>query len=115
MTTGEKIKKLRTDRGLTQEELGKLVGVQKSAINKWEKGLVTNIKRDTLKALAGVFGVSPADLLDDEDNRSDTDDLKQKLFERTELRMLFDAADNATAEDIEMVAKMLEKMTNKQV
>ena len=30
--TGERIKKLRKEKGLTQEQLGKLLGVKKSAI-----------------------------------------------------------------------------------
>ncbi len=34
--TGERIKKLRKEKGLTQEQLGKLLGVKKSAIAKYE-------------------------------------------------------------------------------
>ena len=32
--TGERIKKLRKEKGMTQQELGELLGVQKSAIAK---------------------------------------------------------------------------------
>ena len=35
MDMGERIKKLRLEKGLTQEELGKIIGVQKSAIRKY--------------------------------------------------------------------------------
>ena len=65
MNTSEKIKKLRIEKGLSQEALGQLVGVQRAAINKYEKGRVVNIKRSTLQKLADALGVSPADLLDD--------------------------------------------------
>lgn len=65
MTTGEKIKMLRISKGMTQEELGKKVGVQRAAINKYEKGTVVNIKRSTLEKLASALNISPADLLDD--------------------------------------------------
>lgn len=44
MNTGEIIKQLRLRRGMSQEELGKKIGVQKAAINKYEKGLVVNLK-----------------------------------------------------------------------
>ena len=35
MNTGEKIKYLRKQKGLTLEELGKLCGVGKSTVRKW--------------------------------------------------------------------------------
>lgn len=44
MEMGERIKRLRLKRGMTQEELGKAVGLQRAAINKYEKGIVENIK-----------------------------------------------------------------------
>ena len=40
MTTGERIKMLRKEHNLTQEELGAKIGVQKAAIQKYEKGTV---------------------------------------------------------------------------
>lgn len=67
VTTAEKIKTLRIAHGMTQEELGKAVGVQRAAINKYEKGTVVNIKRSVLQKLADTLGVLPVDLLDDED------------------------------------------------
>ena len=71
MTTGEIIRKLRVDAGLTQEELGKKIGVQKAAINKYETGLVVNLKKSTIHALAKALNVSPVYLLGGDDNLSD--------------------------------------------
>ena len=71
MKTADKIKHLRLQKGFTQEELGKIVGVQRAAINKYEKGTVVNIKRSTLQKLADALGVLPVDLLDDEEIRSE--------------------------------------------
>lgn len=56
---GDKIKYLRQLTGLSQEELGKRVGVQRAAINKYEKGTVTNIPIHTIEKIAAVFDVSP--------------------------------------------------------
>ena len=56
---GEKIKYLRQLTGLSQEELGRRVGVQRAAINKYEKGTVTNIPIHTIEKIATVFDVSP--------------------------------------------------------
>lgn len=56
---GERIRELRLLAGMSQEELGKRVGVQRAAIQKYEKGTVSNIPLGTLERLAGVFNVSP--------------------------------------------------------
>ena len=63
MKMGEYIRKLRTERNWTQEELGRMVGVNKAAVNKWESGAVENIKRNTILKLSEVFGVSPVELM----------------------------------------------------
>ncbi len=63
MDLGKTLKKLRTEKGLTQEELGKIIGVQKSAIHKYESGIVENMKRSTIDKLARFFDVSPSYLL----------------------------------------------------
>lgn len=56
---GSRIKELRTLSGLSQEELGNRVGVQRAAINKYEVGSVTNIPIATIEKMAMVFDVSP--------------------------------------------------------
>lgn len=63
MDIGKLIKDARLAKGLTQEELGKLVGVQKSAIAKYENGRVVNIKRSTLQGLAKALDLKGSDLI----------------------------------------------------
>lgn len=60
---GTKIRELRMIAGLSQEELGRRVGVQRAAINKYEVGSVTNIPIATIEKLASVFDVSPTYLV----------------------------------------------------
>ena len=62
---GEKIKAARLKKGYTQEELGKLIGVQKSAVAKYEKGRVVNIKRSVLARISKVLNIPPAELVSD--------------------------------------------------
>lgn len=57
------IKDARIAKGLTQEQLGAIVGVQKSAIAKYENGRVVNIKRSTLQRLADALDLTGADLI----------------------------------------------------
>ena len=65
MEIGQKIRHARVAKGLTQEELGNLVGLQKSAIAKYENGRVVNIKRSTLKKLSDILGIAPSELIFD--------------------------------------------------
>lgn len=65
---GERIRNLRKAKGLTQEELGKYIGVKKSAIMKYEKGEVQNMKRSSIEVLSKLFNVSPSYLMCLEDN-----------------------------------------------
>lgn len=60
---GTRIKDLRKLAGLSQEELGRRVGVQRAAINKYEKGTVTNIPIHTIEQMAIIFDVSPTYLV----------------------------------------------------
>lgn len=61
--TGEMIKYYRKKLGLTQEELGNYVGVQKSAIAKYENGRIENLKRTTIEKLSELFDILPSELL----------------------------------------------------
>ncbi len=63
MTTGEKIRELRRLHNMTQEELGAQIGVQKAAIQKYEKGTVKNIKRESLIKLSQILQTTPEYLL----------------------------------------------------
>ena len=63
MTIGDKINYLREQNNMTLEELGNKVGVGKSTIRKWEKGMIVNMKRDKIKKLADALGVSPSYLM----------------------------------------------------
>ena len=56
---GERIKYLRLLSEMSQEELGNRVGVQRAAINKYEKGSVTNVPIATIEKIATIFNVSP--------------------------------------------------------
>ena len=66
MTLGENLKKLRTDKNLTQEELAEILFVSRTAISKWESGRgFPNI--ESLKAISKYFSVSLDELLSGEE------------------------------------------------
>nr|DAQ88787.1 MAG TPA: helix-turn-helix domain protein [Caudoviricetes sp.] len=57
---GARLKALRLDRGLTQDEVGQRVLVSKQTLYKYENDIVTNIPADKIEMLAEVYGVTPA-------------------------------------------------------
>jgi transcriptional regulator with XRE-family HTH domain len=65
MTVGERIKNYRLEKGWTQEELGKHLGVGKAAIQKYESGQVQNLKSSTIKKLCELFNAQPFDFIFD--------------------------------------------------
>ena len=67
MTTGERIRQLRIEHDMTQEELGAKVCVQKAAIYKYETGLIVNLKRSTIEKLAIALSTTPTYLMGMED------------------------------------------------
>ena len=68
MTTGERIKQARKAAGMTQKELAEKVGVKFSAIHKYESGMIVNLKRETIAALAEALNVKPSWLMCMDDN-----------------------------------------------
>lgn len=79
-TMADRIKFLREQAGLTQEELGEKIGVQKSAIRKYEKGEVKNMKRSSIRILSDLFNVTPTYLMGWDDEKEIS--LEVKLIEQ---------------------------------
>ncbi len=53
---GKQIKKYRTEKGITQEQLGQLIGVTTQAVSKWERGGTPDV--ELLPKLSQVLSVS---------------------------------------------------------
>lgn len=86
MDIGERIKMLRTQQGLTLEEVGTRVGVGKSTVRKWESGQIANMRRDKIALLAKALNVTPTYLMGwKEESDPDTvyvaDDSLKPLYE----------------------------------
>lgn len=74
---GKLIAELRKEKNLTQEELGRKLGVTKNAVSKWERGL-SLMDMSLLKPLSVVLDISIVELLNGEKIS------KEKLNEKTE-------------------------------
>ncbi len=82
MTFGSKLKKLRTENDLTQDELAEKLLVTRTAVSKWEtdKGF-PNI--DSLKLIANTFGITIDELISDEDMEN------SKILEKKEAQKFY--------------------------
>lgn len=78
-TVGERIKILRIERNMTQEELGKILGITKAAVQKYENGTIRNFKSDTVRKLCEVFHMPPAYFIFDRVPDLSTDQTKELL------------------------------------
>ena len=79
MNVGERIRTLRKNAGMTQEDLGKELGVGKAAVQKYESGQVQNLKSSHIKKMCDLFNQKPwAFIYDDEEMKkaSDENDFK---------------------------------------
>lgn len=109
MDIGKKIRDARLAKGLTQEELGNIVGLQKSAIAKYENGRVVNIKRSTLQKLAQALGLRGSDLII-ESNPIEAAELSAKVLLDGELMDAIEKYYTLTAEKQKMVRDLIHSL-----
>ena len=63
MTIGERIKARRKELHMSADELGKMLGKDRSTIFRYEKGEIENLPLDILKPIADALDVTPAYLM----------------------------------------------------
>lgn len=86
MTTGEKIKYFRNMRGISQETLGHLSGINSATIKKYEYG-IRNPKPDQLLKIANALGISINIFMDfDIETVSDVLSLLFKLDDQIDMK-----------------------------
>ena len=110
MEIGQKIKAARLEKGMTQEELGSLVGVQKSAIAKYESGKVVNIKRSTLQKLAKALNLKGSDLII-EANPKEAAELSAKVLMDSDLRETVELYSLLSNDDKKTVRDLIKRLS----
>ena len=113
-------KNLMEQKGVTPYEISKATGIPASAFTKWKQG-ISAPKADRLALLADYFSVPVEYLLTGEMPAGEgyyideeTAKTAQALFENKDMRLLFDAARDASPEDLQMVAQILERLKRKE-
>ena len=123
MGANEVIRKRRIELGMTMKELADKIGVSEGAVSRWESGDIVNIRRDKIEKLSKVLDVPPAVLMgwDNPSEKGDgyyineeTAQIAQRIYEDKELRALFDAAADASPEDLQTIHTMLKALKAKE-
>lgn len=105
----ERIRQRRNALGYTMEELGAMVGVQSSAVNKWEHGTVSNIPRSRIHKLAIALECDPVWLMGIDSQSSEaisnaTSDIDKEII---------DLLSHLPLEKKEIILNLLRSMENK--
>ena len=89
------LRKLRKDKGLSQQGLAELLDVNQTAISQWERGITSPSSRMLLK-LSQIFNINPRELLNNEvisPTQWDDPELVQAVSDN--LSALFDTVEQA--------------------
>lgn len=117
------LKSLRTAKGLTQDELAKSLKISRSTIGMYEGGS-REPDYETLESIADFFNVDTDYLLGRTNKTTviperyyineETAEMANKILHNKELRLLFDAAQDAQPEDLSTVHQMLLALKRKE-
>lgn len=112
MNFSERLKDLRMQKGLSQIELAKKIGLSNSTISMYERG-EREPDFETLDLIGDFFNVDVNYLLGKEVGSTyyldpQSAELAKEVSEREELKTLFDAVKDVPKEDIEVVIRMIE-------
>lgn len=57
---GSRIRELRKEKGMTLEDVAKVLNISRQTMSRYETGVITNIPYDTIETLGHIFEVSPS-------------------------------------------------------
>lgn len=118
---GSKIHHRRTELGLTLEEVGRAVGVDKSTVQRWERGMIRNMGNDKIAALAKVLQLDPVELVPGNQDEgktphrsvyADDEDMErlESLHQDPRLGLLFDHSRKMSKEDVDLMIYLAERI-----
>lgn len=97
---------------MSQADLAKKIGVGTTSVYNWCNGIKTP-RMDKVDAMCDLFHCKRSDLMEEKSNFNDryyindeTAKAAQDIFENKELKMLFDVARDADAEDLRALHNM---------
>lgn len=80
MTKGDRIRFARLNKNMTLDDLARACDTTKQTINKYEKGIITNIPSDKVELLGKALDISPAYIMGWETS-GDPGDLDREIMD----------------------------------
>lgn len=125
MSIGQRIKEARIDKQMTMEELGKVIGVRRATISRYESGEI-GVNSHKIEAIAAALDVTPGYLMGWTDHPDQMDvfdmpgmtsedrtaayaDSTERQARKSEKRRTLEALVNsATEEEIDLLTQLVE-------
>lgn len=117
----ERFEQLLLEKGLKAADITKMTGLKSTVFSEWKSGKSVP-KADKLVLIAQALGTTVEYLVTGEESGNETEEgnkyyfsdetaeMAQKLFENSEMRVLFDAARDSRPEDLKTAADFLRRL-----
>lgn len=112
----DRIKECREERGINADELGRIIGKDRSTIFRYEKDEIGNIPINVIQAIAIALDVNPAYLMGWSDEKMpirNKEPIAQMDDEHAELIKRYDALDQARKDQLMSFLRFLESGTGR--
>lgn len=109
---GKNIKKYRELKGLTQDQVAKMVGKSKNVVSNWEQGR-NKPDADTIEILMGAFDVDANTLLgwdSPKQIRNDAQELVDLLMSEPEVKEIALSAKMLSKEDLKLAKSFIDRL-----
>lgn len=105
---------------LNNVELSEMIDVSHSSVAAWRRG-EKSARMKSVDAMCKVFGISRSALITDHSKidqsdliNEETKEIAEEIFNNPEMRMLFNAARGASAEDLQTTYQILKALKDKE-
>ena len=112
-TKGKNILEARKNAGLTMEELGKIVGVSRATIKRYESGEIANIPDDKIEKIAKATKVSEAFLMGWDTLKKENAAFHARILKDAELLELIKDFLTLDKTDKALIKNMIQSLTRK--
>lgn len=115
----DKFEKLLKEKNVTPYRVHKETGISTATLSDWKNGK-SQPKKDKIEKICEYFGVPVSYFYGDSTSsdgyylNGETAEMAQRLFENKDLRVLFDAAKDASPEDLKTTYDMLMALKKKE-